>query len=308
MRNRTQLSIVAGLLALAPLASTEEPTFPVEPQLFIDSFRGAEGIGFSAEGKLFIAADKAVWLAATDGAVTKLVDTDSNLGIHRIGERDVLMADFGPTVALNDESENDGVVWRISPEGEKTAFAHGVGDPNAILVLDDGTILVSDDFTNHIYEVSRDGDVSIWSDAIPFPNGMALSPDGRTLYVAQIFTQIETRPVGFADAIWALPIEDGRQAGEPTVIANTGGIGGVDGLATDEEGRVYIAENQAGKIWRFDPVSSQMTLIAENMPNVASLAFGEGEFDHESIYATCTFRGGGKIWKVKVWARGRRLN
>ena len=45
-------------------------------------------------------------------------------------------------------------------------------------------------------------------------------------------------------------------------------------------------------------------LIAEGVPNVASLVFGEGEFDRESLYAACTFRGGGKIWRVPVGITG----
>jgi len=301
--------IIAAIVIIAagvPLFA-EDPKPLVTPELFIDVFKGAEGIGFSAEGNLFIAADKAVWIASPDGSVRKIAEADSNLGIHRTGDRDIFLCDFGPKAALQGGG-NDGVIWKISSDGTKTEFARGIADPNAVLILDEGTILASDDFTHNIYEVSRDGKVSVWSDAIPFPNGMALSPDGNTLYVAQIFTQIETRPVGFADAIWAMPIRDGRPAGEPKVIGNTGGVGGVDGLVTDELGRIYIAENQAGRVWRLDPESGDMTLLAENMPNVASLVFGEGEFDHESIYATCTFRGGGKVWRIPVGVKGRRVN
>ena len=43
------------------------------------------------------------------------------------------------------------------------------------------------------------------------------------------------------------------------------------------------------------------------MPHVVSLVFGEGAFDSEPLYATCTFRGGGKIWRIPVGAKGHRL-
>lgn len=76
----------------------------------------------------------------------------------------------------------------------------------------------------------------------------------------------------------------------------------------DEMGRIYVADNRGGKIWRIDPSSGESILITENVANVASLVFGEGNFDHESIYATSTFRGGGKIWKVDVGVRGAPLN
>jgi sugar lactone lactonase YvrE len=82
----------------------------------------------------------------------------------------------------------------------------------------------------------------------------------------------------------------------------------VDGLVADEFGRIYIADNGAGKIWRFDPNTTDLVLIAEGMPNVATLVFGEGDFDREAIYATSTMRGGGTIWKIRVGAKGGRVH
>jgi hypothetical protein len=32
--------------------------------------------------------------------------------------------------------------------------------------------------------------------------------------------------------------------------------------------------------------------------------FGEGAFDRHSLYAACTFRGGGKIWRIPVGVAG----
>ena len=68
--------------------------------------------------------------------------------------------------------------------------------------------------------------------------------------------------------------------------------------------RVYVADNGGGKIWRLDPESGEIVLIAEGMPHVASLVFGEGNFDPQALYATSTFRGGGRVWKVDVGVRG----
>jgi gluconolactonase len=238
--------------------------------------------------------------------VRKIADVHTHLGQAGIGERDILAADFGPTNIFRDgaASQADGIVWRITPEGEKSVVATGIADPNFILVRDDGSLLVSDDGVDHIYEVDASGAVSLWSEAIDYPNGMALSLDGATLYVAQIFTRIG--PVEYTDAIWALPVVGGRPAGEPRIAVRTGGSG-VDGLALDRLGRVYIADNQVGKIWRFDPASNELVLIAEGMSNVASLAFGEGAFDRRAIYATSTRAGGGTIWKVPVGIEGAPL-
>ncbi len=283
--------------------AVEEPRFPVTPEVFVDQFWASEGITFNAQGQLFIGANKAVWLVGPDGNVKKLTDVDLHLGQARIGERDILAADFGPLNVFSHGPNDDGVIWRITPEGDKTAVARGIADPNFILVLEDSSFLVSDDGCDRIYHVTPEGEVSLWSDAIDYPNGMALSRDGKTLYVAQIFEQLD--PVVPSDKIWVMTIEHGRPAGPPKLLARTGGSL-VDGLALDEHGRVYVADNGSGSIRRIDPVTGAVVVIAEGMPHVASLVFGEGEFDHQAIYATST-RGGGKIWKVSVGVSGAPL-
>ena len=293
----------------AAIAAVSNPVdsiaFPVQPEVFIREFRASEGITFNAEGRLFIGANRAIWLAEPDGSVTKIADVDLHLGQAGIGRRDILACDFGPLNVFRDGANDDGVVWRITPEGEKTVYARGIADPNAALVLPNGSVLISDDGIDKIYEVQPDGTVSVWSSAVEFPNGLALSLDEKTVYVAQIFKQI--KPVVPDDRLWAIPIHDGKPAGPPVLVAQTG-EGGIDGLAMDELGRVYIADNGGGKIWRVDPGSGEKTLIAEGMTAVASLVFGEGAFDHEAIYATSTQRGGGTIWKVPVGVRGAKLH
>lgn len=294
------LVLLAGC-ATPRYAATAEPAFPVTPERFITQFRGAEGITFNGEGRLFIGANNAVWEARPDGTVRKLTDVHRHLGQAGIGGRDILAADFGPTNAFQDGPNDDGIVWRITPEGERSVFATGIGDPNAILRLPDGTWLVSDDAVDIIYRLVG-GRAEIWSRAVPFPNGMALSRDGRRLYVAQIFSAIG--PVVPDTAIWAIPIRNGRPAGRARIVARTERA--PDGLAADERGRIYIADNGSGSIRRFDPETAEMIVIAEDMPNVASLVFGEGAFDSLSIYATSTERGGGTIWRVRVGVRGAR--
>jgi DNA-binding beta-propeller fold protein YncE len=283
-------------------------TFPVTPERFISEFRASEGITFNAEGRLFIGANRGVWIAAPDGTVRRIADVDTHLGQAGIGSRDILAADFGPTNIFRDREKQDpqdGVVWRITPEGVKTVAATAIADPNFVVVLRDGSWLVSDDGIDKIYRV-RNGRTEIWTSAVAYPNGMALSPDDRTLYVAQIFSQLN--PIVFDNRVWAIPLTAGGEPGGPPVLLARPGTGGHDGLAVDEHGQVYVADNGGGKIWRIDPRNGAITLIAEGMPHVASLAFGEGEFDHHSIYATSTERGGGTIWRVRVGVRGARLH
>lgn len=305
------LSIAFSLMATVPLRAQEEAgaiAFPVAPFLFVDQpFNGCEGISFNGEGRLFATCNQALWEIGVDQSARQVAELFSNLGTAAVGDRDILVADFGPTNAFRGERNSDGVIWRITPEGEKTEISTGIGDPNFIVVLENGSLLVSDDATADIYLVADDGVPKLFSTAVNHPNGLALSADGNTLYVAQIFTSI--RPVIADDAIWAIALSEGKPVRDAKLVVRTGPNAAVDGLAMDIEGRLYIAANGAGQLWRYDPVTEEMLLLASGMFGLASLAFGAGEFDHQSIYASATNAGGrgGKIWRIPVGTTGGRL-
>jgi sugar lactone lactonase YvrE len=304
------LSLTTALLAFISYQLTsqsgQEPQFPVSARVLVDGeFRRCEGIAFNGEGDLYVAGNRALWRVGTDGDVTKIADLYSNLGLAPIGERDILMADFGPTSRFDTGPNVDGIVWRITPEGEKTRVVDGgVGDPNALVILTDSTFLISDDATDEIFIADMTGRVALYTDAIGHPNGLAVSADGSTLYVAQIFGSL--RPMTIDDRVWAVSLEDGMPVGEPEVIARTGEGAANDGLAMDELGRIYVAANGSGQILRIDPETSGVVLIAENMPGAASIAFGQGSFDRESIYVTSTRTG--KVWEVRVGIAGAKLH
>lgn len=280
--------------------------FPVQPTTLVEGlFQRCEGIAFSGEGELYVAGNASLWHVNPSGDAVRIARMYSNLGLAPIGDRDILMADFGPTNRFDGGPNADGIVWRVTPEGDTLRVVDGgIGDPNFILVLADGTFLVTDDATDEILRVGPDGRPRLFTDAVGHPNGLALSADGRTLYVAQIFESL--RPLATSGKLWAIPLEDGEPAGPPKLLADLGGGAANDGLALDELGRIYVAANGFGQVWRVDPKSGETELMAENMPGAASLAFGRGRFDPESIYVTSTRTG--RVWVVPVGARGAPLH
>ncbi|MFC1639795.1 SMP-30/gluconolactonase/LRE family protein [Gemmatimonadota bacterium] len=304
----TGSSFVLVAIAVMPHVSLAqaEQRFPATPRVLVDGvFQRCEGIAFNGEGNLFVAGNSRLWRVNLEGEATEIAELYSNLGLAPIGDRDILMADFGPTNRFDTGPNADGIVWRITPEGEKTRVVDGgIGDPNFVLVRSDGSFLVTDDATDEILLVLPDGQSGIISDAVGHPNGLALSADESTLYVAQIFKSI--RPIVTDGRVWSIALTDGLPSAAPELLADLGDAAANDGLAMDELGRIYVAANGAGQIWRIDPATRETVLIAENMPGAASIAFGEGHFDHHAIYVTSTRTG--KVWEVQVGVRGAPLH
>ena len=115
-----------------------------------------------------------------------------------------------------------------------------------------------------VYRIAPDGAVSL---AVPveYPNGLALSPDERTLYIAN------TR---WCQYIHAVELDAGGTMVRRRVFADMSadGTNGVpDGMKVDAAGRVFCTGT--GGVWVFAPDGSKIGIIA--MPEVcANVAFG----------------------------------
>lgn len=127
-----------------------------------------------------------------------------------------------------------------------------------------------------VYYVSPDGEITRVIDDVEFPNGLALSPGGQTLYVAN------TQGV----QILAYDVEaDGTvSGGRPFVAAELSEdseISGADGMGMDSLGNLYVATTQGLGIQVFSPGGDHLGNI--EVPSVTNnVSFG-GE-DGKTLY------------------------
>ncbi|MFZ4505911.1 MAG: SMP-30/gluconolactonase/LRE family protein [Microbacteriaceae bacterium] len=108
----------------------------------------------------------------------------------------------------------------------------------------------------HLLRVDPDGTVSVAASELRFPNGMALSPDGRQLYVAETYgarvSLFDVNPQGqlsgrrtFAD------FANGPLRGTAREMIATGMIL-PDGIALDSAGGLWIADAAGSGVVRVD--------------------------------------------------------
>jgi gluconolactonase len=115
---------------------------------------------------------------------------------------------------------------------------------------DSGRTSLSDP-TGRVFRLSNNGALHCILENIPYPNGIAVSPDGAFVYVA----------VTRANAVWKFL----RVSPEPTALVGTyiqlsGGLG-PDGLAINKHGDLAVAQAQAGRAYVFDKVGDEIARI-----------------------------------------------
>jgi sugar lactone lactonase YvrE len=154
--------------------------------------------------------------------------------------------------------------------------------PNDLAISSDGTLYASDpDFRGRRGQIWRitpapngagNGVVMQSARVMGVTNGLDLSPDGRTLYVAESNTR----------QIWAYRIDSDKLT-EPRLVKTFDGAE-LDGLRTDVDGRILIARPASGKVTLLTPEGTIVREIQTLGQNPSNLTFGAA--DGRTVYVT----------------------
>lgn len=175
--------------------------------------------------------------------------------------------------------------------------------PNDLCVAADGTVWFTDPrygarddlemSVEAVYRISPDGSVSrmLEQPDLQRPNGIALSPDGRTLYVVDSFPE-----PGGSRRIWAHSVDANGDLDDPRVLIDFGRARGGDGLKVDSAGRLYVcagviaprsegetAERPPG-VYVFTPDGKLAEFIAVPLDLITNCCFGGREA--RTLYVT----------------------
>ena len=126
-----------------------------------------------------------------------------------------------------------------------------------------------------VYRVERDGSVIEITHDVGKPNGIAISPDGKTMYLADHDNGVDRigsdeKPKSGAMKIYAFPLSaDGKVAGPRKTIVDFGDQAGCDGMTVDEKGNVYLTARGLKRpgVLVVDPTGKEIAFIPNGVPN-----------------------------------------
>lgn len=275
---------------------------PIAPVLIGRGLRFAEGINFGRDGTLYCVDVEGggVWRMHPGASLQEWAPTGGPNGTR-----------FGPDGELYVADYRRKAILRVSTTtGASTVYVDRLdgkplNGPNDLCFGPDGTLYFSDPFGSSIANpigavcaVSPQGQTAVVAAGMAFPNGVAVTPDGSALIVADTHLGALRRyalTTGRYDELDALAVLE--PAGEPD--AHGENEAGPDGMVFGADGNLYVAHYGAGAVEVVSPAGTIVTTLPAGGATPTNVAFWQ-----DSLYVTDGMSG--SVYRLAIGVREQR--
>lgn len=275
-------------------------------ELVKDGFKGTEGPIAAPDGSVLFAENQNARIIriAPDGSTSVFLDGSN-------GANALAYAPNGDLVAVQTADPRVEVILPASNArtlAAKVDGGLGFGRPNDLVVDRKGNVYFTDSGPGAnanpqpdpaktakpaVYRITPEFSVERLANDIQRPNGIQLSPDEKTLYVANTA----------GEYVLAFDIGAGGKLGPKREFAklegfrqtDSGPSSGADGLAVDGEGRLYVASNAGVQVFSSQGEALGVIPLPKRPQN---LAFAGP--DKKQLYVV----GSGSAWRIPVLTAG----
>jgi gluconolactonase len=241
-----------------------------------------------------------------------LVDGEGNLYFSDVRDAKILQYD-GESVSTFAENtgganglalHTDGTIYacqgagraiaKFAPDRSMTTVLDSVGGKplnatNDIVIDFNGNIFFTNpargDATSSVVRIRPNGSAAVVATDQKYPNGIATSPDGKTLYVNDLMN---------GSRIWKYALSEDGEISDGEILVEFGS-GFTDGMAVAASGNIYCALHAANKIMVVSPAGEILREI--NFPKqsgVTNMCFGGPDF--KTLYVT--LGAAGKVYAI----------
>jgi gluconolactonase len=252
-----------------------------------------EGPAFDRQGNLFVVdlAFGRIFKISPQAEFSVFAEYDgepNGIAIHKDGR--IFVADHKRGIVVVDGKNVTPVASRYHAQGFKGVNDLYFDHAGNLYFTDQGVTDLADP-SGAVYRLSASGSLQQLVNCVPSPNGVVLSKNQTTLFVAA------TR----ANAVWRLPFApDGAVVRMGVQIQLSGGRG-PDGMAMDEDDGLAVAHPDMGAVWLFNHRGEPMYRVQSCRSDVVTNVAYQGN----TLYITDS--GSGCVLRAKVPPSGRLL-
>jgi sugar lactone lactonase YvrE len=263
--------IIAAVHDLMPKsyasAAENQPLFVATPLTPEGSFTdGVEGPACDAAGNIYavnFAREQTIGKITPNGKAEVFItlpgESDGN-GIRFTRDGSMFIADYTAHNLMRVDMKTKAV----------SIFAHedSMFQPNDLALGPGGSFYLSDpdwewDEAGGIWRVDSQGKIKQVADKMGTPNGIDVSPDGRTLYVNE----------SIARCLWAFTILPDGSLTKKRLLVKFPDFS-CDGMRCDVDGNLYMARTGKGVVAKLSPSGEVLREIAVLGPDPTNICFG----------------------------------
>jgi gluconolactonase len=246
----------------------------LQPIVVASGLISPEGPSFDRQGVLhFVDWDaQVVYQLPPEGGLRVFVNTGgipTGSKFHRNGNLYVADGSLGIL-----EISSEGTMRVVASEWQGQRFR----GPNDLVFAANGDIYFTDPAGSDpdhpigkVFILRRDGHVEHFAGGFQFPNGIVLSDDERTLFLAETYT----------NRVWAFRLnETGHELQRRVFVELDGGFG-PDGMAFGQDGNLYVTHFGKGAVAVVNPEGQVVAELPTGGAKPTNLAFWG-----ESLYVT----------------------
>lgn len=294
---------VVGLITCCWLSGNQAPALAQQPLLpdgleleqLWNEGEFTEGVAAAPDGTIYFSDIPSSGV----GRILKFDPASGRTTVHcrDSGKSNGLMFDAkGRLIAACGANDGLRALCEVTPQGRMKVLVDRYqgkpfNSPNDLVIHPDGGIYFSDpryvgsepvelEHQSVFRYDPANGELKRVTTNITKPNGVILSPDGKTLYVAE--TDGDTPRM----TLNRFPVNDDGTLGEKTVIVDFDNKLGIDGMTVDREGNLYAALRSADRhgIVAYSPDGQERGFLpTEDLPT--NCCFGRGE-ESKTLYVT----------------------
>ena len=271
-----------GVLAQSPVPDCANVAVPTP---LLSKAGTVESLAFDGQGRLLftdLIKGTLTVLAKRDGLPAVLASGIKSPGGIALADNpaEVFVGYGNDLSGLFPTAGKAGVVKVNLQTGVVSPYAQGLSSANGVVRGSDGTIYASNALSSYLGRVLPDGTVEPrWLKQTG--NGLALSSDGKTLFLNQSL---------FPSRVMKVDLATNEVSTVATAPAGQR-MSFFDGLATSEDGTLFIAVYLTGQVWSVSP-QGQMCVLAKGLSLPTAIAAGSGKAGFASTSLFVSSHGG----------------